>query len=106
MNPSNVEAIVTHIFKSGKLIEPIPKRHELSDLLNQQPALFLRKYGTLLTEEELKKFEYANGDFEVSMYLKRLNTRLKLNAKNDQLNKNQKTENIHQKNHNKKKSPL
>lgn len=46
----------------------------LLDLLSRDAPLFLERYGSLLTKEELKEFEVLKDDYEINWHLKHLSS--------------------------------
>ncbi|GMQ04580.1 hypothetical protein CsSME_00049942 [Camellia sinensis var. sinensis] len=51
---------------------PSQRKSLLRDLLSRDLAVFLERYGTQLTFEELKKFEFMKDDYEINWHLNNL----------------------------------
>ncbi|XP_028762225.1 coiled-coil domain-containing protein 97-like isoform X2 [Neltuma alba] len=52
--------------------DPSQRKAIFSDLLSRDVALFLERYGSLLTSNELREFDALKSDYEINWHLKRL----------------------------------
>ncbi|XP_028754790.1 coiled-coil domain-containing protein 97-like isoform X1 [Neltuma alba] len=52
--------------------DPSQRKAIFSDLLSRDVTLFLERYGSLLTSNELREFDALKSDYEINWHLKRL----------------------------------
>ncbi|KAJ0049285.1 hypothetical protein Pint_15741 [Pistacia integerrima] len=62
---------------------PSQRKSILLDLLSRDAAVFLERYGSQLTGDELGKFDALNNDYEINWHLK--NLRSKMNPTSEEL---------------------
>ncbi|WCJ20760.1 hypothetical protein M5689_002972 [Euphorbia peplus] len=56
-------------------VNPSQRKSLLLDLLSRDAAVFLERYGSQLTFEELQEFDMLNNDYEINWHLKNLRSK-------------------------------
>ncbi|WCJ20761.1 hypothetical protein M5689_002972 [Euphorbia peplus] len=57
-------------------VNPSQRKSLLLDLLSRDAAVFLERYGSQLTFEELQEFDMLNNDYEINWHLKNLRSKV------------------------------